>query len=178
MRNIFYRGNSFTSYWICFNICLPPVLLAYFYLNKRWYDSDNDFSLRCNFGCVRRPRDSGVAGRSGPSRVPPSPPTISGFGWSRAIGQNIFGAPIGQPSGSLFSDWWNERGGSGFCWAFFRLTCWGKKKEKTDGKNCNPQNDHCLVTPRYGNVCTHVETYLFCLAYEVYVAVLFRKFRI
>lgn len=46
---------------------------------------------------------------------PPLSSTISDFGWSRAIGQNIFGAPIGQPSGSLFSDWWNERGGAGFC---------------------------------------------------------------
>lgn len=113
-----------------------------------------------------------------PREFPPSPPTISGFGWSRAIGQNIFGAPIGQPSGSLLSDWWNERGGVRFLLSVLPAYMLGEKKEKTDGKNCNPQNDHCLVTPRYGNVCTHVETYLFCLPYEVYVAVLFRKFRI
>lgn len=135
-------------------------------LLKRWYDSENVFSLRCNFGCVRRPRDSGVAGRSGPSRVPPSP-LLPNFRfrlvqsyWSKHFRSSDW--PAIWQSLLWLVEW--KRGGQVFAERSSGLHV-GGKKEKTDGKNCNPQNDHCLVTPRYGNICTHVETYLFSLAY-------------
>lgn len=77
-------------------------------------------------GGFREPRDSCVAvigcssqrSHESPRRhiciyESPSPNFI--FRVVLSVGQNIFGAPIGQRSGSLFSDWWNEKEESGFC---------------------------------------------------------------
>lgn len=72
----------------------------------------------------------------------------------------------------------NQNGGEvGFRRALFRFTYW-EKKEKTDGKNCNPPNDHCLVTSLYGKQFCARQTAFMFFAHLVCVPVPAGKFSI
>lgn len=148
----------------CLNVVLrnqnkPPNLLVNFHYSDVLHPrpSKKEFLVILKttgpwkLGWFRRSRDSSVLGRSGPLKVPPSlyRPRLVSSRWLKPC-QSPDWSEIYQPLLWLVEC----KVEVGLCRGFFRLACW--KKRKDVWKNCNPQNDYCLVTSPYGNICLYV----------------------